>query len=93
MDEQKIRTLIQNEIKAALATHVYEHHKQRRSGQFQPPTKAEIIEYCREKLPPIAVPKSVAFREELPLTVTEKIFKRVLRDEEVQRMKQEGLLK
>jgi long-chain acyl-CoA synthetase len=46
----------------------------------------EIIRFCREKLPPYAVPKSVEFRDELPLTVTEKIFKRKLRDEEIAKM-------
>lgn len=48
----------------------------------------EIIAYCREKLPAIAVPKSVEFRDELPLTVSEKIFKRVLREEEIKKMKE-----
>jgi len=52
----------------------------------------EIIKFCREKLPPYAVPKSVEFRDELPLTVTEKIFKRRLREEEIVKMKKEGLL-
>jgi long-chain acyl-CoA synthetase len=44
-------------------------------------SEAEMIAYCREKLPPYAVPKTIEFREELPLTVTEKVFKKVLRDE------------
>ncbi len=48
----------------------------------------DIIEYCKEKLPAIAVPKYVEFRDELPLTVTEKIFKRALREEEISRMKE-----
>jgi len=52
----------------------------------------EIIAYCKDKLPAIAVPKSVEFRDDLPLTVTEKIFKRVLREEEIQKMKEQGLL-
>jgi long-chain acyl-CoA synthetase len=47
----------------------------------------DIIEYCKERLPAIAVPKYVEFRDELPLTVTEKIFKRALREEEIERMK------
>jgi long-chain acyl-CoA synthetase len=46
---------------------------------------AEMIAYCRDKLPPYAVPKSIEFREELPLTVTEKVFKKALRDEVVAR--------
>ena len=43
----------------------------------------EIIAHCRERLAPYAVPKTVEFRDSLPLTVTEKVFKKVLRDEEV----------
>jgi long-chain acyl-CoA synthetase len=53
----------------------------------------EIIAYCKEKLPPTAVPRYVEFRDELPLTVTEKIFKRALREEEIERMKEQGTLK
>lgn len=52
----------------------------------------EIIAYCREKLPPFAVPKYVEFRDDLPLTVTDKIFKRALREEEIGRMKEQGVL-
>ena len=44
-------------------------------------TEAELIAYCREVLPPYAVPMTIEFREELPLTVTEKVFKKVLREE------------
>ncbi|HUV53109.1 MAG TPA: AMP-binding protein [Dehalococcoidia bacterium] len=53
----------------------------------------EIIAYCREKLPSTAVPKYIEFRDELPLTVTEKIFKRALREEEIKKMKEQGILK
>jgi len=53
-------------------------------------TADDIIKYCREKLPPYAVPKFVEFREDLPLTVTEKIFKRKLREEEIEKMKEKG---
>jgi len=52
-------------------------------------TAEEIIEYCKEKLPPYAVPRSVEFRSDLPLTVTEKIFKRKLKEEEIAKMKEE----
>ncbi len=41
----------------------------------------EIRDYCREHLAPYAVPKYVEFRDELPLTVSEKVFKKALRDE------------
>jgi long-chain acyl-CoA synthetase len=46
-------------------------------------SKAELIEYCKSQLAPYAVPKTIEFREELPLTVTEKVFKKALRDEVV----------
>jgi long-chain acyl-CoA synthetase len=44
-------------------------------------TASEIRAFCGEHLAPYAVPKYVFFREEMPLTVTQKIFKRALRDE------------
>ena len=56
-------------------------------------TTDEIIEYCREKFPPYAVPKSVEFRKTLPLTLAMKIFKRKLRDEEIAKMKERGEIK
>ena len=45
----------------------------------------EIIAHCKENLDPYAVPRIVEFRDELPLTVTEKVFKKVLRDEVLER--------
>lgn len=56
-------------------------------------TADEIIQHCKGKVPPYAVPKSVEFRDDLPLTVTEKLFKRALREEEIQKMKERGELK
>ena len=56
-------------------------------------TADDIISHCKEKLPVYSVPKFIEFRKELPLTVTEKIFKRQLREEEVAKMKEAGLLK
>ncbi len=50
-------------------------------------TEEEIRDYCREHLAPYAVPRSVEFRDDLPLTVTEKIFKKALREEAIARMK------
>ena len=44
-------------------------------------TEQEIIRYCRERVSSYAVPHSVEFRDELPYTVTEKLFKRALREE------------
>jgi long-chain acyl-CoA synthetase len=46
----------------------------------------QIIQFCREKLPPYAIPMGIEIRTELPLTVTEKVFKRVLRDETIERL-------
>ena len=50
-------------------------------------TEDEIREFCRKHLAPYAVPRYVEFREEMPLTVTEKVFKKVLREEAIQKMK------
>jgi len=50
----------------------------------------EIIDYCRENLAAYAVPKFIEFRDDLPLTVAEKIFKRALREEEIKKMKEKG---
>lgn len=44
-------------------------------------SETEIIEFCKNKLAPYALPKMIEFRDELPLTVTEKVFKKVLRDQ------------
>jgi long-chain acyl-CoA synthetase len=55
-------------------------------------TEKEIIDICREHLSPYAVPKKVEFRDDLPMTVTEKLFKRKLREEVVSRMKASGEL-
>jgi long-chain acyl-CoA synthetase len=44
-------------------------------------SEAEMIAYCKDNLAPYAVPKTIQFRDELPLTVTEKVFKKALRDE------------
>jgi long-chain acyl-CoA synthetase len=48
-------------------------------------SESEMIAYCKDKLPPYAVPKTIELREELPLTVTEKVFKKALRDEVIER--------
>ena len=49
-------------------------------------TEEEIRNFCREHLSPYAVPKFVEFRDELPMTVTEKLFKKALRDEIISKM-------
>ncbi|RZN64261.1 MAG: hypothetical protein EF806_05000 [Candidatus Methanoliparum thermophilum] len=56
-------------------------------------TKEDVIKYCRENLEPYSVPKDVEFRDELPLTPTLKVWKKKLRDEEIEKMKEKGLLK
>jgi long-chain acyl-CoA synthetase len=48
-------------------------------------TADDLIAYCREKLAPYAVPKSIDFRKDLPLTVTGKLFKKQLREEEIKK--------
>jgi len=54
----------------------------------------DIIRYLKEKVPPYAVPKFVEFRdEELPKTTVDKIFKKKLREDEIDSMKDKGLLK
>jgi long-chain acyl-CoA synthetase len=50
-------------------------------------SEGEVIAYCKEELTPYAVPHTIEFREELPLTVTEKVFKKVLRDEIIEKTK------
>ena len=49
-------------------------------------TEQEVRDFCRQHLPPYAVPKIVEFRDELPLTVSEKVFKKVLREQAIARM-------
>jgi long-chain acyl-CoA synthetase len=51
-------------------------------------TEEELIELCREKCASYAVPRQIEFRDSLPLTVTEKIFKRLLREEEISKTDQ-----
>jgi len=50
-------------------------------------TGEDIVATCKEHLPPYAIPKIVEFREDLPLTVTEKLWKKELRDEAIAKMK------
>ena len=50
----------------------------------------DIVSFCKEHLAPYAVPKYVEFKDDLPVTVTEKLFKRKLRDEAIQNMKERG---
>jgi long-chain acyl-CoA synthetase len=50
-------------------------------------TAEDIQDFCRQHLAPYAVPKFVEFREEMPMTVTEKLFKKALRDEVIGRLR------
>ena len=50
----------------------------------------EIIDYCKDKMAPYAVPKFIELRDDLPLTAAEKLFKRALREKELKRMKENG---
>jgi len=51
-------------------------------------TEKEIRDFCSQHLAPYAIPKFVDFREELLMTVTEKLFKKVLRDEAIAKLEQ-----
>ncbi len=52
-------------------------------------TVAELVAHCREKLANYKVPKFFEFREELPKTLVGKVLRRVLRDEEVRKLRAE----
>jgi long-chain acyl-CoA synthetase len=52
-------------------------------------TEADIQGYCKEHLASYEVPKTIEFRDDIPLTVTEKVFKKALRDEVIARMHKE----
>ena len=47
-------------------------------------TADDILQYCKENLPPYAVPKFIEFRDSLPLTPVMKLDKKKLREEEKQ---------
>ena len=49
-------------------------------------SEEDIQNYCREHLAPYAVPKYVEFRDTLPMTVTEKLFKKELRDDFIKKI-------
>ncbi len=52
-------------------------------------TADDIIEYAKKHLAEFKVPKIVEFRDELPKTAVGKILRRILREEELKKMKQE----
>jgi long-chain acyl-CoA synthetase len=45
-------------------------------------TEQELLDYCKERLAGYKRPRSIEFREELPVSVVGKVLRRVLRDEE-----------
>jgi len=53
-------------------------------------TEEEVLEYCRENLAYYKVPKFVEFRQELPKTMVGKILRRVLVEEELKRLQEQG---
>ena len=50
------------------------------------PTAEEIIEFCKQNLAPYKIPKQVEFRKELPKTLVGKVLRRVLVEEEKQKL-------
>ncbi len=49
-------------------------------------TEEEIIEFCRERLAGYKRPREVEFRKSLPTSAVGKVLRRVLREEEMQRL-------
>ncbi len=48
-------------------------------------SESELRDFCRQHLPRYAVPRRIEFWDELPLTVSEKVFKKQLRDQFIAR--------
>lgn len=61
-----------------------------KGGEKHQVSAGDIQQYCRRHLPPYAVPKYIEFRESIPLTVTDKVFKKVLKEETIAKMKKES---
>ncbi|MBU1880132.1 MAG: long-chain fatty acid--CoA ligase, partial [Chloroflexi bacterium] len=53
-------------------------------------TEEEIIDFCKGKLAKFKVPRQVEFRSELPKTMVGKILRRVLVEEERQKLAEQG---
>ena len=51
-------------------------------------TGDEIISFCKEKLAPYKVPKLVEFRDSIPKSAVGKILRKILREEEEAKAKQ-----
>jgi long-chain acyl-CoA synthetase len=52
-------------------------------------TEQEIIEYCKTKLAAYKVPKMIEFRQELPKSTVGKVLRRVLKEEEMAKLKKQ----
>ncbi len=63
-----------------------------KDGQEGQVTAEQMLVFLRQVLPVYAVPRYIEFIQEMPLTVTEKVFKKVLREEAIIRIR-EGRLK
>jgi len=50
-------------------------------------TEQEIIDFCKVKMTAYKVPKIVEFRETVPKSAVGKILRKVLRDEELAKLK------
>ena len=53
-------------------------------------TKDELVEFLKDKLSPIEIPKMVEFRDTLPKTMIGKLSRKALLDEEEERRRAEG---
>jgi long-chain acyl-CoA synthetase len=53
----------------------------------QKATDKEIIDFCRTKLAAYKVPKIVEFRDSIPKSAVGKILRKILRDEEIAKVK------
>jgi long-chain acyl-CoA synthetase len=58
-----------------------------KAGYHGSVTEQELRDFCRQHLPSYAVPKIVEIRDELPLTVSEKVFKNALREQAIAKMR------
>ncbi len=53
-------------------------------------TRAEVLEFCRDKLARYKLPREVELRDALPKSIVGKVLKRVLREEERSRQEERG---
>jgi long-chain acyl-CoA synthetase len=53
-------------------------------------TEEELQDFCSENLAPYKVPTEIDFRDELPKTTVGKVLRRVLVDEHMEALEEEG---